>query len=223
MKQTPATDIFNQTIFDLLPSDLHKVLEVGTGSGALACAYKEINKSVEYVGVEIDDAYKELSLRYCDRIYLENFESPSTDLVNEINDADVLIFSDVLEHMYDPWKVIEFLYANVKLGSRVIASIPNIQHWSIQARLLNGEFEYTETGLLDRTHIRFFTRKTMIQLFENNGFVINSITPRIFDFPNQNIYLEWIKNNANSLGLETDSSVNDAAAFQFVVDAVRPN
>jgi hypothetical protein len=61
----------------------------------------------------------------------------------------------------------------------------------------------------------------MIDLFEKNGFSIRKLTPRIFNFPNQDIYLEWIKNAANMLNVDSKSAVSDAAAFQFVIEATR--
>lgn len=219
MKQTPATDLFNQTIFDILPNDTKKILEIGTGSGAMANAYKQINSDVNYVGVEIDPEYQALSERYCDTVYLENFESPSDALLHEVDDADFIIFSDVLEHMYNPWKVLKNLSERISENCRILASIPNIQHWSIQMRLLNGDFEYADSGLLDRTHVRFFTRKTMTQLFINSGFSINQITPRIFNFPNQDAHLNLIRKNAELLNINFEEAVIDAASFQLVIDA----
>ena len=219
MKQTPATDIFNQTIFDILPSETKKILEIGTGSGAMAKAYKQIYADVNYVGVEIDPEYQALSERYCNTVYLENFESPSDALLHEVDDADFIIFSDVLEHMYNPWKVLKNLSERIPEHCRILASIPNIQHWSIQMRLLNGDFEYADSGLLDRTHVRFFTKKTMIQLFTNNGFSINQVTPRIFNFPNQDAHLSLIRKSAELLNINVEEAVIDAASFQLVIDA----
>lgn len=219
MKQTPPTDQYNKTIFDLLPNNALKILEIGTGSGAMANAYKKINPSVNYIGVEIDSEYKKLSEQYCNFVYLENFETPSNPLIDEIKNTDVIIFSDVLEHMYNPWKVLDFLSTNIPAHCRVLASIPNVQHWSIQFRLLNGDFTYSDSGLLDRTHLRFFTRKTMIELFENNGLLINQIIPRIFDFPNQQQYLDLIKRNAEIMSINPEEVIIDAASFQFVIDA----
>ena len=219
MQQTPATDIYNQQVFDLLSPDLTTILEIGTGSGALCQAYKNINPTVQYIGVEIDQDYADLSQRYCDRVYLENFEKPSNELKSEIGNAQAIIFSDVLEHMYDPWLCLRHLSSQVSSDCKIIASIPNIQHWSIQIRLLNGDFEYASTGLLDQTHIRFFTRKTMQTLFEKNGFKILSMTPRIFDFPNQQAYLSLISETAVKVNANPAVAVNDAAAFQYVICA----
>lgn len=224
MKQTPATDFYNKTIFDLIPFDANKIIEVGTGSGAMARAYKEINPNVKYIGVEIAAEYKKLSERYCDYVYLANFEEPSSELINELIDADLIIFSDVLEHMFNPWDVIALLSRHIPPHCSVLASIPNIQHWSIQLGLLNGEFAYMESGLLDRTHIRFFTKKTMVELFTQNGFLINKIIPRIFDFPNQDLYLAQIKNNAATMNINQDEAVINAATFQIVIESKKnPN
>lgn len=97
MNQTPPTDIYNQTVFEVIPKGLKKIIEIGTGSGALANAYKKENPNTNYIGVEIDSSYADLSRRYCEKVYLENFEKPSIDLLDELKDSDLVIFSDVLE------------------------------------------------------------------------------------------------------------------------------
>ncbi len=220
MNQTPPTDIYNQTVFEAIPKGLKKIIEIGTGSGALAKAYKELSSDTKYIGVEIDDSYADLSRRYCDKVYLENFENPSQDLLNELEGSDLVIFSDVLEHMYNPWKVISRLSELLPKHGSIVASIPNTQHWSFQKALLAGNLNYADSGLLDRTHIRFFTKKTMEELFTQNGFLISSIEPRIFDFPNQNEHLKWIQNSASLLNLNIQESILNAAAFQFVLTAI---
>jgi len=219
MNQTPPTDIFNQTVFDAIPLDTKKIIEIGTGSGALAKAYKAINPCVNYVGVEIDSDYVNLSERYCTKVYLENFEQASDSLMKEVRNTDLVIFSDVLEHMYNPWKVIKTLSEYLPKNSAIIASIPNTQHWSFQRNLLSGNLIYLDSGLLDRTHIRFFTKKTMSSLFEENGFSISNITPRIFDFQDQANHLAWIKNSALLLNLDPQECILDAAAYQYVITA----
>lgn len=219
MNQTPPTDIYNEDILNLMPINLTKVIEIGTGSGALANAYLKNNQATNYIGVEIDDKYAILSERFCKKVYLENFENPSKNLTQELHTADLVIFSDVLEHMYNPWKILEFLSIKMPKSGSIIASIPNIQHWSIQARLINGDFNYSDTGLLDKTHIRFFTRKTIVKLFEENGFSIETIKPRIFNFPEQDKYLEWIKNNSENLSLNITEAISNAATFQYVIKA----
>lgn len=219
MNQTPATEIYNAHVFDLIPLDALKILEVGTGSGSLAAAVKRRNPQVEYVGVEIASEYVELSRGRCDRVYLDNFEKPTHQLIREISDKDCIIFCDVLEHFLDPWSVLEMLKTFMKPSAIIIASIPNIQHWSIQLRLNQGDWRYSESGLLDKTHVRFFTRDTMVELFEKAGFLITHMAPRIFDFPNQNQALNVIAKITQMIGGNEELSRNDASAFQFVIIA----
>lgn len=219
MQQTPATEVFNQEVFDLIPSEATKILEVGTGSGSLADAVKKRNPSVDYVGVEITPAYVELSQRRCDRVYLENFENPSYKLIHEIQDRQWIVFCDVLEHFVDPWRVLEMLRSTMRSDGRIIASIPNTQHWSIQVRLNRGDWRYSDSGLLDKTHVRFFTRETILELFDKTGFQVTHLQPRIFNFPHQDKALQIVSRMTEMLGGDVNQSRQDAMAFQYVVIA----
>jgi 2-polyprenyl-3-methyl-5-hydroxy-6-metoxy-1,4-benzoquinol methylase len=219
MKQTPATDLFNAQVFECIPVSATKILEIGTGSGSLAAAVKQRNAAVDYVGVEISPEYVELSRKRCDRVYLDNFEKPDYKLVQEIADKDCIVFSDVLEHFVDPWRVLEMLKSTMKPKARIIASIPNVQHWSIQVRLNRGDWRYAESGLLDKTHVRFFTRETILELFETTGFRVIHLEPRIFNFPNQELALDVIAKFTHLLGGNEQTARSDAVAFQFTVVA----
>lgn len=217
---TPATDIHNAQVLDAVPAGTRKVLEVGTGTGALAREIRNKCPGVEYVGVEISAGYRDAAQAWCDRAYLENFEQASDTLMNELADADVVIFADVLEHFIDPWAALKRMRAVMPAHARIIASIPNIQHWSMQYRLLVGDFRYGDMGLLDRTHLRFFTRQTMLEMFADTGYRVEQVVPRIFAFPNQDEMLKKIVQISQLHGVDPQTAVQDAAAFQFVLTAV---
>lgn len=219
MEQTPATEIYNSNVYNLIPIDARKILEVGTGSGSLAAAIKKRNSNVDYVGVEVTQEYVELSRPRCDRVYLENFEKPSYKIIKEIQDKEYIIFCDVLEHFVDPWSVLEMLNATMHPDGKIIASIPNIQHWSIQMRLNWGDWRYADSGLLDKTHVRFFTRETIIELFNQTGFEVIHMEPRIFNFPNQDQALKVVTQITELLGGNVSQSKQDALTWQFVVIA----
>jgi SAM-dependent methyltransferase len=87
---------------------------------------------------------------------------------------DLICFNDVLEHIVDPWAVLRACRGLLADDGRVIAAIPNIQHGPTVARLLRGRWDYEDTGVLDRTHVRFFTRATMLDLFRSTGFVVET-------------------------------------------------
>jgi hypothetical protein len=89
--------------------------------------------------------------------------------------VDTVLLLDVLEHMYNPWAELEFLSANLPPDAQVIVSLPNIGYlWVIEA-LTRGEFQYLPAGVLDVTHIRFFTLDTMREMFEQTGFEVEAI------------------------------------------------
>jgi 2-polyprenyl-3-methyl-5-hydroxy-6-metoxy-1,4-benzoquinol methylase len=219
MESTPATDIHNETIFEVVPATVGRVLEIGTGSGALARALLRRSPGIEYIGVEIEERHAELSRRYCTRVYVDNFEHPGYQVLNEVRQAECIIFSDVLEHFVDPWNVLRMLHATMAERACLVASIPNLQHWSVQLRVHRGDFIYGESSLLDRTHLRFFTRRTILELFNSTGFQVHTIQPRIFDFPNQVEGLQWIAATARLLEIDESQATQDAAAFQYVVVA----
>lgn len=222
LESTPATDVHNEQALDAVPDGTRKVLEVGTGTGALARQIAKKIPGVDYVGVEIFEKYALTAKNFCSRVYVENFEEPSEQLLNELPETDVVIFADVLEHFVDPWSCLERIRRFMRPGSRIVASIPNLQHWSIQYRLLKGDFRYADTGLLDRTHLRFFTRQTMLEMFGNTGYRVTGIVPRIFAFPQQDDFLKIIAQTAQLYGLPSESCVADAAVFQYVITAIVP-
>jgi len=220
MKQTAPTDIYNQDLYNLIPNNLSSIIEIGSGSGALAKAIKLRSPNIKYIGVEIVEEYAELSKRYCDTVLIDNIEKPTPELNGFIQNASAIIFSDVLEHLYNPWETLKSLSEKISHDCAIFASIPNIQHWSIFIGLISGNFNYTDTGLLDKTHLRFFTKSSILSLFNNNGFDVKSISPRIFNFPDQDKYLIHIKDIAEKLNIDSTDAVINSAAFQFTVHAV---
>jgi hypothetical protein len=101
-----------------------------------------------------------------------------------------------------------------------VACIPNAQHWSVQAMLSAGVFRYQPSGLLDRTHLRWFTRITITEMFESAGFRIVESRSRIFDEPARERILPQIHALAATVGANADQAVIDAIPLQYVVRAV---
>ncbi len=220
MKQTAPTDIYNQDLYNLIPDNLSSIIEIGSGSGALAKAIKDRSPHTQYIGVEIVDEYAILSKRYCDKVLIDNIEKPSLELTSLLQNASAIVFSDVLEHLYNPWQTLQSLRTHIPKDCSIYASIPNIQHWSVIFGLISGNFNYADSGLLDRTHLRFFTKSTIMSLFNQSGFEVSSISPRIFNFPDQEKYLSLIKQVADQLQIDATKSVVESAAFQYTVHAV---
>jgi 2-polyprenyl-3-methyl-5-hydroxy-6-metoxy-1,4-benzoquinol methylase len=150
-----------------------RVLDVGASTGFLARVLTERGCTV--TGIEIDPDSARQAEESCDRVIVGNVEE--LDLGAELGEDtfDVLVFGDVLEHLKDPRLALERFKPFLNPGGHVVASIPNIAHGSVRLALLQGEFRYRPLGLLDNTHLRFFTRASVEETFEGAGFLITDL------------------------------------------------
>jgi 2-polyprenyl-3-methyl-5-hydroxy-6-metoxy-1,4-benzoquinol methylase len=212
---------YNQDLLRLIPDNAVKIIEIGCSHGALAKAYKQINQNCNYIGVEINPTAAKTALNSCDKVYECNIETVDDDfLANNLN-GDCWIFGDVLEHLSDPWRMLTRIRKIMTKSGSVIACIPNAQHWSVQAKLSIGDFRYDpKGGLLDRTHLRWFTRATIFELFSESGFQIVAGHPRIFDNSSGEKFLEAIRLMATYAGADPNVAVNDSLPLQYVVKAM---
>lgn len=221
--QTPAHDRPNPDLLAILPV-VDRLVEVGCSTGALARAYRERHPHAHWLGLEIDPDYGAAARRHCQEVLVGDVEQLLEDpaLTDRLH-ADCWIFGDSLEHLRDPWRVLRRVHDLLPDGGSVCACIPNAQHWSLQARLCLGQFVYEESGLLDRTHLRWFTPTTMSALFADQGFRILHVQPRIFPDPAAAKALEQIRAFAQGLGGDPEQAVRDARPLQLVIRAVRSN
>jgi 2-polyprenyl-3-methyl-5-hydroxy-6-metoxy-1,4-benzoquinol methylase len=154
--------------FRLLLPLTGRVLDVGCGRAQLGKAVRELGWEVW--GVEQSGEACDTARTRIDRLIetdLQSYESVRSRLGETRFDA--LIFSDVLEHLYDPLGVLERYLSYVKPSGKVLISVPNAVVWTNRLRLLCGRVEYADTGVMDRTHIRFFTFRTAQRLVEAAG------------------------------------------------------
>jgi len=147
------------------------VLEIGCGSGATGKLIKERFPDATVIGVESNLQAADLARKRMDRVYATTFEELNADEPDfPKGRIDVALLLDVLEHMYDPWRALVKLKTVLAPGARVLASIPNVRNLILMDQLAQGRWRYEAAGLLDITHIRFFTLKDMTRLFEETGF-----------------------------------------------------
>lgn len=220
MKQTPMHSNYNPDILKIMPDNLRRVVEVGCSGGALAKAYAGINPDCIYTGIEIDPDYAAVAKAFCNEVICGNIENFAEQQFLQLFPSDCWIFGDTLEHLYDPWALLQRIKPQLSPDAQIIACIPNAQHWSIQANLCGGLFRYEDQGLMDRTHIRWFTRITMIELFESTGYKIIGSLPRIFNEPARERFLPAISAMALAMGADPQQAVNDAIPLQWVIKAV---
>jgi SAM-dependent methyltransferase len=159
-------------MLELFPAQSRRVLDVGCGSGVFGQALKK-KFGCEIWGVEPDLKSCEKAATRLDRAIHGCFDDK---LELPPGYFDCIFFNDVLEHMVDPAAALRRAQKFLVLEGKIVASIPNIAHFPTVWRLVfRGQWEYTERGILDRTHLRFFTRQSIRQLFEETGFLVKTI------------------------------------------------
>jgi 2-polyprenyl-3-methyl-5-hydroxy-6-metoxy-1,4-benzoquinol methylase len=220
MQQTPLLDTINEDLLRFVPVDAKRVVDVGCSNGSLAKAYRSINPTCEYIGIEIDTHYADLAKGACSRVICANIETISDDQFTSFFPSDVWIFGDSLEHLYDPWAVLKRLREHLTSNACVVACVPNAQHWSMQVYINAGLFRYADNGLYDRTHIRWFSRVTLSELFTSCGYKTVDGYARVFDEPDREKYLPSIMNMAQASGINVERAVNDSKPQQWIVKAV---
>ncbi len=219
MKPTPINEFHNEHVLQMIPAETRNIIEVGCSSGALAKKFKELQTGSNWIGVEKDAEYAELARRYCDKTIVLDLENCGSEFYESYSDRDCWIFADVLEHFKDPWSVVKNIRSVIPKHGSVIACVPNIQYWVVLASLAVGNFQYEDQGVMDRTHLRWFTRKSLFQLFEDEGFIIAEGVTRFAHHPDQGI-LELIGKLAERVGSDPVAAMNDAIPMQYVVRAV---
>ena len=192
------TDYFSNArtgILDLVPLFSARILEVGCGAGQTLEMLKMKNRCEETIGIELFTKAAEEARGKVDKIYCMDVEK--SPMPENIGKFDLILLLDVLEHLVDPWaflaRLTEFHLAE---HGRVIVSLPNAQHYSLVLPLLFGKFDYKERGILDQTHLRFFTKNSGADLLKSAGLCIEATKATSLS-----LHLKSGKLNAITLGL----------------------
>jgi 2-polyprenyl-3-methyl-5-hydroxy-6-metoxy-1,4-benzoquinol methylase len=158
----------NQPILNHVPKKVKRLLDVGCGSGSLGRAIKE-EIACQVVGVTFSEAEARLAAQHLDEVLvcdLNNVDSL------EAGQFDCIICRHVLEHLYHPRKLLIWLRRSLAPNGVVIVALPNVLHWRQRIEFLRGHFKYTEGGLIDQTHYRFFDWVTARELLTGSGYTI---------------------------------------------------
>lgn len=151
------------------------LLDIGGGDGATAAAIKR-EGIAEVAGVA--DMVKPADPDALDFDYQGDLTAYGfiEKIGEEQGPFDTILACDILEHFVDPWSIVKRLHAQLKPGGSLVASIPNVRHWTVSGGLLaKGDWTYVESGILDRTHLRFFVRETAKELVGSSGLQIEEV------------------------------------------------
>ncbi len=157
-----------------IPSGTSTILDVGCSRGLFGDTLRKADPAWRLYGIEPDPAAAaEASTRY-EHVTCGYFPD---DLAGD-DTFDCIVLNDVLEHVVDPWTMLERAVHRLSATGRIVASIPNVRHYVVvRDLLLRGRWDYADWGVLDRTHLRFFTRASIESLFAGAGLEIETLAP----------------------------------------------
>lgn len=157
-----------------------RVLEIGCATGYVSQLMK--SNGCEISAIELDPIAAESARQFCDHLIVGDANLEST-LFSAGSGFDVILCGDVLEHLIDPKTTLIKLADKLNPTGYILASIPNVAYWTMRLHLLSGRFEYSDSGLLDWTHLRFFTVHSFRKLCHECGYRIEEIVPNDMSFP----------------------------------------
>ena len=192
-----------------------RIMEVGCDCGASLLDIKNHFPKAITIGCDISTAAVEVAKSCTDQAFVADIEKEDLPLAED--SLDYVIFADVLEHLRDPAKALRYVLKLLKTGGKLIASIPNVMHVSVMKQLLAGDFTYTDTGLLDRTHIHLFTFNEIVKILKETGFEAEIVADRPISLSEED---KRLVDGLMSLGGGAERFMFEA--FQYHVRAKKP-
>ena len=176
LQQTPyrGHDLLAQAVIGNVPAG-GRVFEGGVSSGYFARLLVDAGLTVD--GADLDADAARVAAQVCEVVLVGDLST--MDLGKLRPPYDAFVFGDTLEHLPDPPAVLRRLRPLLRDDGVVVISIPNIANWAIRLGLLFGRFRYTERGILDRTHLRFYTRRTLTEMFRDAGFRVDELVAAV--------------------------------------------
>ena len=200
------------------------VLDVGCGGGATGKLLKEKFPGTRVIGIEVNPRAAEYAGQFLDQVICAG--------IDDVNLADhapgvaigTVLLLDVLEHLYDPWRALARIRGWLSPSARVLASVPNIRNLATLDALAAGHWDYATDGVLDITHVRFFTRDGLRRLFEETGYMVRCMEPLTQPEIVEGIVVDTppgrVATRNVSIGVRSFDDLEDLYAFQYVIDAV---
>ncbi len=166
-----ASSVRNEML-QFVPQSAKRILDVGCSVGNFGALLKS-ERAVEVWGVDIDEQAAAIAALKLDKVACGGFD----DKLNlPANSFDCIVFNDVLEHMIDPYSALVYAKELLRENGKIIASIPNVRYFNnMWLLIVHKSWDYVDTGILDKTHLRFFTVRSIRSMFENLGYTVEII------------------------------------------------
>jgi 2-polyprenyl-3-methyl-5-hydroxy-6-metoxy-1,4-benzoquinol methylase len=174
-KEQSYFSVTRTEIGPLLPKSYFNVLDVGCGTGETCRWLKTINPHINSYGIEAFVSAAEIARNALTDLHCGDIEKDG--FPKRFPRMDLVLCLDVLEHLLDPWAVMRLLANRMNSGATIVVSVPNVRYWKVSIPLLAwGDWTYADSGVLDSTHLRFFTKNTVQTLFDPKLFRVREVT-----------------------------------------------
>jgi SAM-dependent methyltransferase len=210
-------DLPNPDLLERIPLSASVVLDVGCGSGALSGSYRRRNPRARLLGIDKDATLAPTAIQRMDELATVDVETDPLPF-DVPEGIDCLIYGDVLEHLRDPWPVLSRHAEALTPDGLILICVPNVEHWSFAERLLRGTWDYEPSGLLDTTHLRWFSLRSMRESLESLGLVPWDVSPRIFSYDREpaNRFLKAVGPTLATMGVDAEEYARRAMPLQYV-------
>ncbi len=211
----PYPDIANTELLTRIPLSARVVLDVGCATGALGAAYRRFNPRARLLGIDSNPEAASFAAQRLDEVAMVDVEEQPLpfDLPGGI---DCLVYGDVIEHLRDPWSVLGEQAEALNPEGMVLICVPNVEHWSFVARLMRGDWAYERAGLLDETHLRWFSLESMRETLVEAGLALCDVQPRVFDQDQARAFVNTLAPALRAMNIEPEAYFNRAAPLQYV-------
>jgi SAM-dependent methyltransferase len=213
-------DYANPELLDRIPLTARTILDVGCAQGALGMAYLRRNPKALVLGIESDPESASCAAQRLNEVACLDVEATPMPF-SVPGGIDCIVYGDVLEHLVDPWRLLRAQAEYLAPDGCVLVCMPNVEHWSFALRLLNGRFDYEPQGLLDRTHLRWFTPRSMARALADAGLEPADLTPRPADTEAAHRFAQAMAPGLRAIGVDPQEYLNRAGPLQFIWRARR--
>ena len=205
----------NNDLLERIPLSASVVLDVGCNTGALGSAYRRLNPRARLLGIEQDPEAAEVATQRLDQVAVVDVEQDPMPFTLD-RPIDCIVYGDILEHLRDPWSVLRRHAEVLSDDGTMVICVPNMQHWSFTDRLLRGTWKYEPAGLLDETHLRWFSLETMRKGLLALGLSPCDVDARVFDAADAEAFTSRIAPALTALGVDPQVYAQRAAPLQHV-------
>jgi SAM-dependent methyltransferase len=212
---THYPDYANPDLLEKIPLAAKIIVDTGCAAGAVGAAYLRRNPAAQYFGIDLDPAAAKLAAARLSRVFVGDVEALPMPF-NAPDGVDCLVYGDVLEHLVDPWALLKAQVEHLRPAGTVVVCMPNVEHWSVALRLLNGKFDYEDAGVLDRTHLRWFTPRTMGDALAKAGLDLTDVSSRAIDMTQAKKFVAALAPGLQAIGVDPAEYFNRAGPLQFI-------